>query len=311
MIKYYAISANGTQLTNDPTSAQWIRLQDPSQEEIYEIIDTYKLPDGLFIMEDYPDEVSRYEKIYSQDHDSLAELVLFNLNHDEHLPMEDQLQPISFIFSENFVISCANQGSETIDTFLDENHHHIYSVELFIIHIIHFIYHHFAFELDTMKRVIDRLDQNARVTTKNEELFLLADTERELVYLDHTLEDQALALKNLWNDEAFIQRANNPSLVYDVKLVQRHVDKKIRIYRDLLKSIGGLFSDIMSNRLNNLMKYLDTLGLIISIPTLISGIWGMNNHVPGQDTTQGFWAVMIFAAIVTIVFSLFIKNKKF
>lgn len=68
---------------------------------------------------------------------------------------------------------------------------------------------------------------------------------------------------------------------------------------------------MMSNRLNNLMKYLDTLGLIISIPTLISGIWGMNSHVPGQDTTEGFFAVMIFASLATLIFAFYLKHKKF
>ncbi len=41
-----------------------------------------------------------------------------------------------------------------------------------------------------LKKQIDQLDAAARKTTENNELFNLADTKRDMVYLDHTLKDQ-------------------------------------------------------------------------------------------------------------------------
>lgn len=48
----------------------------------------------------------------------------------------------------------------------------------------------------------------------------------------------------------------------------------IHVYTDLLNSISGLFTAMMDSHLNHLMKYLDSVALILAIPTLISGIWG-------------------------------------
>lgn len=45
-------------------------------------------------------------------------------------------------------------------------------------------------ELTEMKKRIDSLDQEARKTTENEELYKQADLERDIVYIDHTLRDQ-------------------------------------------------------------------------------------------------------------------------
>lgn len=200
MIQYYRIDHRGLQTIDKNHEPQWVQLQDPSEAEITSIIRDYQLPNDIFIAKDYPDEVSRYETIYSPYHHHLSELVLFNLHPNSNLPMEEQLQPISFIFTDKVVISCANQGCKTLDQFIINHQNHITSIELFLLHMILSIYQNFAHELEAMKKIIDRLDQNARITTKNEELFLLSDTERKLVYLDHTLSDQALALKNLWND---------------------------------------------------------------------------------------------------------------
>ena len=53
---------------------------------------------------------------------------------------------------------------------------------------------------------------------------------------------------------------------------------------------------MMDNHLNNLMKYLDSIALIISIPALISGIWGMNvGGLPGKENELGFlWVTFIW-----------------
>lgn len=52
------------------------------------------------------------------------------------------------------------------------------------------LYTHYIEELLEIKKDIDELDVAARKTTENDALFKLADTERKIVYLDHTLADQ-------------------------------------------------------------------------------------------------------------------------
>lgn len=40
---------------------------------------------------------------------------------------------------------------------------------------------------------------------------------------------------------------------------------------------------MMDNNLNHIMKYLDSAALIISVPALFAGIWGMNTGgLPGK-----------------------------
>ena len=60
------------------------------------------------------------------------------------------------------------------------------------------------------------MDAAARKTTENNELFNLADTERDMVYLDHTLKDQNLTVNHLMERKEFLDKLDNESLVYDI-----------------------------------------------------------------------------------------------
>lgn len=63
------------------------------------------------------------------------------------------------------------------------------------------------------------------------------------------------------------------------------------IYRDIIHGARELVSTILNNRLNNVMKFLTSITLVMAIPTVISGIYGMNVSaawMPLAKTPYGF-----------------------
>ena len=67
------------------------------------------------------------------------------------------------------------------------------------------------------------------------------------------------------------------------------------IYRDDIKGTRELFSSILDNRLNNAMKYLTSITLLMAVPTVISGLYGMNvraDGMPFASSTAGFAIVL-------------------
>ena len=174
------------------------------------------------------------------------------------------------------------------------------------------IYTHYVKELKEMKKRIDSLDQEARKTTENEELYKQADLERDIVYIDHTLRDQKGTMDALWDSKTFIEGLADDRLLYDVQLRQRQTEKMILIYRDLLESIGDLFNGMMDNHLNHLMKYLDSAALIISVPAMIAGVWGMNTGgLPGKNSTLGFLLVVIASIVIAAAVGYHLTRKDY
>ena len=61
------------------------------------------------------------------------------------------------------------------------------------------------------------------------------------------------------------------------------------------------FASVISNNANNVMKLLTIVTLIISVPTLIASIWGMNTWVPFVNEPIGFWLILAFSAVITFI----------
>ena len=105
-----------------------------------------------------------------------------------------------------------------------------------------------------------------------------------------------------------MDRLDNEALVYDIKLRQKFAMKMVTIYRDLLETIGGLFSDMMDNNLNHLMKYLDSAALVVAVPSLIAG-WGINTGDCQEKTMRSIDCRFGLAILVGILIYLSFKIK--
>ena len=85
------------------------------------------------------------------------------------------------------------------------------------------------------------------------------------------------------------------------------------IYRDIINGTRKLLSTIIDNRLNNVMKYLTSITLVMAIPTVISGIYGMNvsgKWMPFSNVPYGFYIVCGIMIVISAIVLLILKKRK-
>ena len=85
------------------------------------------------------------------------------------------------------------------------------------------------------------------------------------------------------------------------------------IYRDIINGTRELMTTVINNRLNNVMKFLAAITIVMAIPTIISGIYGMNvsaKWMPLANTPYGFEIVCGIILLVSILIALILKKKK-
>ena len=82
------------------------------------------------------------------------------------------------------------------------------------------------------------------------------------------------------------------------------------IYRDILNGTRELFSSVIDNSLNNVMKVLTSVTIILSIPTITSGLWGMNtSSLPLVDSPYGFEIICGLTALLCAIVVLILRKK--
>ncbi len=87
----------------------------------------------------------------------------------------------------------------------------------------------------------------------------------------------------------------------------------IKICGSNLKSIVNIresYSTILTNNLNRVIKLLTSVTVLLTIPTMISSLFGMNVPVPFADSPAAFWNIaLVLLAVVTALLFLFVKNR--
>ena len=83
------------------------------------------------------------------------------------------------------------------------------------------------------------------------------------------------------------------------------------IYKDIINGTRELLSSVLNSRLNNVMKYLTSITLVMAFPTVISGLYGMNvAGMPFANDINGFMIICVMIIVICIVVAFWLKRNK-
>ena len=82
------------------------------------------------------------------------------------------------------------------------------------------------------------------------------------------------------------------------------------IYTNILSSTLDAFASIISNNLNNIMKRLTSITIVLSLPALVTSIYGMNVPIPYANSTHAFYIPIILSLLVSVVISWYFMKRK-
>jgi magnesium transporter len=165
-----------------------------------------------------------------------------------------------------------------------------------------------------LERVGERIDE------LEEEV--VASPAPETVRAIHRLKREMIVLrKALWPLREVIgalERRESPLISEPVTVYLRDVyDHTIQAidaveaYRDILAGLLDVYLSSISNRLNEIMKFLTIVGTIFLPLTFIAGVYGMNfKNMPELNWQWGYFACLILMLAVSVGMLYYFKRKK-
>ncbi|MCM2358667.1 MAG: magnesium/cobalt transporter CorA [Geobacteraceae bacterium] len=166
--------------------------------------------------------------------------------------------------------------------------------------------------------VLERVGE--RIEVLEEEV--VAAPSPETVRRIHRLKREIIVLrKALWPLREVIgalERRESPLISEPVTIYLRDVyDHTIQAidaveaYRDLLAGLLDVYLSSLSNRMNEIMKFLTIIGTIFLPLTFIAGVYGMNfRNMPELNWQWGYFASLLLMVAVSLVMLLYFKRKK-
>ena len=174
-----------------------------------------------------------------------------------------------------------------------------------------------AFVYQANLRLIDkkRIEIEERVDgdTSDTDLIELHELESTLVYFATSLRANSIVLERLRRYKRLEQYPEDMELLEDVMVEYQQAIEMTTIYRDVIDGTRELLSSVVDNRLNNVMKYLTSITIVMAIPTIISGIYGMNVSgigMPLASSPYGFGIICVLILLICVAALWILKRKK-
>lgn len=215
--------------------------------------------------------------------------------------------PMALISNEKCVVTVSLRGNPVLGDFISNRVRVKTNESMFFM---------LTFMLGNAKKFLSNLRQidkkSLRVqaelhrSMKNKELIQMLALENSLVYFSTSLSADIGVYKKMERLPEITESETYQDLYDDVLIETGQAVEMCNIFRDILSGTMDAYASVISNNLNVVMKLLAVITLIISVPTLIASLWGMNVGVPFEGKSWGFWIVIGISVVITAVVSIFL-----
>lgn len=165
-------------------------------------------------------------------------------------------------------------------------------------------------ELTSINNYINKKEKTLYKSTNNKELIDLLNIEKTLVYFSTSLKANDVVLEKLSKGNVLPLYEDDTDLMEDAMIENKQAIEMANIYREILTSMTDTYATIISNNLNDVMKFLAGITIVFSIPTMVASFIGMN--VPlGKigSSSVSFILIIVFSFVLSIIIALILKKK--
>ena len=124
-----------------------------------------------------------------------------------------------------------------------------------------------------------------------------------------------MVLETLLKSEKIKKYPEDTDLLDDVIIENKQAIEMANIYSGILSGTMDAFASVISNNLNIVMKFLATITIVMSIPTMVSSFYGMkvlSSSMPFATNPYGFGSVIGLSVIPTCAVAwIFAKRNRF
>jgi magnesium transporter len=165
----------------------------------------------------------------------------------------------------------------------------------FAVWVVHAAAERFLHHLRGIEERIDRLESKIESELHNQVILELLAEQKNLVHLATALRANKIMLEQLGEHAPKALHAT----IEDAMIELRQAIETAQVERDMLTQTMSAFTSIVSNNLNDAMKFLTALTIVLTVPTIVGALWGMNVELPAAQQTLAFWYLVGGASVMS------------
>ena len=306
VVSYYRTVNGRIEEIKEYEEGCWVNCISPDEEEVDYLLDFFDIPPEL-LRSALDEEESAH--IDSEDDTTL---IIIDVPVVEKVSgsITYSTMPIGIMITNKNVITVSLRESTILTEFSEgvvRNVRTDYKTH-FVLHIMLRMATKYLQYLKQIDKISNRIERNLRKSAKNKELNQLLDVEKSLVYFSASLKSDEKKKKKIMRGRYIKLYEEDQDLLEDVLIEIKQAVDMTATYLNILNGTMDVFASIISNNLNVIMKIQASLTLLVSVPTVISGIYGMN-IIGGLPFDKLWWFPLVLSAVLMFLVYIFLKRK--
>lgn len=308
MIKFYFTENGSVESIDEPKKGCWIAMTHPNEKELEYISKKYNIEyDDLSAALD-EEESSRIE---TEDNYNML-LVDIPTNEERNGKKRYVTIPLGIITTDEAVITVClektpvldfSSGKKFVDTSLKTR---------FLLKVLLNNAQIYLKDLRMIYRQAEELEKKLQHSTDNPALIDMMELGKSLLYFSASLKANTIILEKLIKNPAIKKYEEDEDLLEDVIIENKQAVETTEMYSSILNGTMDAYASIISNNMNVVQKFLAVATIILSIPNIVSGFYGMNinGDLPLSDNPYGFYIIIGISVLISFVVYLYFKIKK-
>ncbi|HHQ1137129.1 TPA: magnesium transporter CorA family protein, partial [Listeria innocua] len=274
----------------------WININTDKANNLEDIYATYDIDEEVIAYSLDRNERAHFE--YDQKTDTFV--VVFNVPDQRKIDNHYETIPMVYIIKDKQLLTITNKNNQYIvkkmNKYLKENED---------VTILQFLFSSLYLVMDSFFPYVEEMDidrktinDKLKIKTTKKNLLSLSDLETGIVYFLSASKQNAALLEQMKTHVIFRTLNEVEKEQFEDALIEaRQLVEMTELSSQILQQLSGTYNNILNNNLNDTMKILTALSILLTVPTIITGFFGMNMPLPLEHNAFG-WIVAIFISIL-------------
>jgi magnesium transporter len=222
--------------------------------------------------------------------------------------------PIGIITTPNHIITVSSYDTAVIRKF-KQNKVRNFDPSDYVLFVLQILEQNVFTYLSCLKDINVRqntIEQDVYESSKNQDLKRLLSLEKSLVYFVTALSSNALLKQRMQRMNLFSiqQDEDKADLLEDIIIDNSQAQEMAHIYSNILKNTMDALASMISNNLNEVMKRLTLVTIILMVPTLVASFYGMNVDLPLNEEPYAFGLLFGGSIFFAVSLGIFFRSKR-
>lgn len=167
----------------------------------------------------------------------------------------------------------------------------------------------FLIRLKHINKLTSQMETELHHSMQNKQLVQMMGLQKSLVYFSTSLKANEITLEKIYRGRVIKLYEEDQDLLEDVLIEFKQAVEMSGTYSSILQETMDAFSSIISNNMNQVMKTLTIVTVLMEIPTMIFSFYGMNMQDLNRFIPFTGFALSLSIGIVGLVAFIFWRKK--